>query len=576
MAHRRRAGVERGFSGDGGAFDGAPDVVRVWMLGGFRVSVGGREVGEGEWGLRKAASLVKLLALAPGHRLHRERVMDALWPNLPPASASNNFHRTLHAARKALKSGSAHLSLRGEEFALCPGGEVRVDVEAFEEAARAARRSRDASAYRTAVDLYAGDLLPGDLYEEWAEGRRESLRSTYVELFVELASLHEALGENEAAIEALRRAEDIEPGRGEAALTHLLDASSRRPAPPTEGNGLHNLPAPLTSFVGRGREMAEVKRSLSMSRIATLMGPGGSGKTRLATEAARELSSLFANGVWLVEFASISDGSLVANEVSGALGVREKPDRTLEAAIIESMRPKSALVILDNCEHVVEAAALLAESLLRACPNLRILATSRVALGVPGEVLHPVPPLDLPDPSRPAEEMERSESARLFVERATRHASTFDLTEANAATVANICRRLDGLPLAIELAAARVGVLDVEQISTRLDDSLKLLTRGGSTAPPRRDVICGLGGNDIIRGFGGNDILRGGPGNDILYGGGGNDILVGGAGKDILKGEGGNDRINARDGVRGNDIANGGPGRDRCVADPRDRRVNCP
>jgi hypothetical protein len=172
--------------------------------------------------------------------------------------------------------------------------------------------------------------------------------------------------------------------------------------------------------------------------------------------------------------------------------------------------------------------------------------------------------------------MERSESARLFVERATRHASTFDLTEANAATVANICRRLDGLPLAIELAAARVGVLDVEQISTRLDDSLKLLTRGGSTAPPRRDVICGLGGNDIIRGFGGNDILRGGPGNDILYGGGGNDILVGGAGKDILKGEGGNDRINARDGVRGNDIANGGPGRDRCVADPRDRRVNCP
>ncbi len=222
MASRPRSGAEQSAPRLEGMPEEMSETVRVWLLGGFRVLVGERVVGEGEWSLRKAKSLIKLLSLAPGHRLHRERVMDLLWPNLPPESAANNLHRTLHAARKAMESGSvesgfaAVLPLRGEQLALCPDGELFVDAEAFEEAAKAARRGRDTASYRTATELYAGDLLPGDLYEDWLEGRREGLRNTHFGLLLEMASLHEERGEFDPAIEALRKVVAAEPTREEA------------------------------------------------------------------------------------------------------------------------------------------------------------------------------------------------------------------------------------------------------------------------------------------------------------------------------------------------------------------------
>ncbi|MGH3090631.1 MAG: LuxR C-terminal-related transcriptional regulator [Rubrobacteraceae bacterium] len=537
MARRRRAGVEEGAPKHEGASGGAPEAMRVWLLGGFRVSVGERAVEEGEWSLRKAKSLIKALSLAPGHQLHREQVMNLLWPNLSPESAANNLHRTLHAARRTLEPASRYLPLRGEQLALCPDGELRVDVEAFEEAAKAARRSRDPAAHRTAVDLYAGDLLPGDLYEDWVEGRREGLRSAHLELLVELAALHEEREEFEPAIEALRKVVDIEPAREEAnvALMRLYALAGRRRAaleqyerflktleggapteaarrlraeilaerfpPPREGappvapspddTVPHNLPASLTSFVGREREMVEVKRSLAMNRLLTLTGAGGSGKTRLALEAAKDLAGLYPDGAWLVELAPLVEGALVPQEISRILKVREKPDRPTADALVDALRSKKLLLVLDNCEHLVDAVARLAETLLLSCPGLRVVATSREALGIAGEVRLPVPPLALPDPKRPAEEMERAESARLFVERASHRGSTFALTPRNAEAVARICRRLDGIPLAIELAAARVGAMSVVQISDRIEDSPALLTRGSRTATPRQRTLEG-------------------------------------------------------------------------------------
>ena len=527
--------------------------MRVWLLGGFRVSVGNHIVQEGAWRLRKAAALVKLLALAPGRHLHRERAMDLLWPDHGRRAAANNLSQALHAARRALgpddaQAASSCLASQGEQLVLCPGGELWLDVETFEEAAATARRSREPAAYRAAQALYAGELLPRDPYEEWAEIPRERLRQLFLALLVELASLHEERGEYGPGIEALRRGLVEEPTREEAhvglmrlyalggrqaealaqyarleeSLTRVLgaepQASSRllreeivtgRFPPPHRPVGLpkgeifdpprHNLPATRTSFVGRDREMVEVKRALSMTRLLTLTGAGGSGKTRLALEVARDLVGAYPDGVWFVELSGLSEGDLVPQAVAAALGVLERPAEPLADTLADVLRDRQSLLIVDNCEHLIEATAGLVDILLDSCPHLRILATSREALDVMGEVRWTVPPLSVPEPqgrpssedSSSSEELEGYESVRLFIERARGRDPTFSLSLQNARAVAEICWRLEGIPLAIELAAARVGTLSMEQISERLVGSLELLTRGGRTAVPRQRTLKG-------------------------------------------------------------------------------------
>ena len=275
----------------------------------------------------------------------------------------------------------------------------------------------------------------------------------------------------------------------------------------------NNLPHQLSSFIGREREMAEVKRLLTTTRLLTLTGPGGSGKTRLAIQVATDLISEFADGVWLVELAPLSDPALVLPAVASVLGVLEQPGRPLIETLADHLEPRELLLVLDNCEQLVEACAQLVERLLRlCCLNLRILATSREALGVRGEIAWLVPPLSVPDlenlcggtedhPPREAEGTHTAstpdlvpilmqyEATRLFAERASAALPTFALTAHNAITVAQVCCRLDGIPLAIELAAARVKVLSVEQIAARLDDRFNLLTDGSRTAPPRHQTL---------------------------------------------------------------------------------------
>jgi predicted ATPase/DNA-binding CsgD family transcriptional regulator len=253
----------------------------------------------------------------------------------------------------------------------------------------------------------------------------------------------------------------------------------------------HNLPLELSSFVGREKELAEVRRLLKDNRLLTLTGSGGCGKTRLALAAARDLAEAFEDGVWLVELASLADPSLVPQAVASTVGVREQPGYLPTETLSNYLRTRKVLLVLDNCEHVVEACATLAEALLRSCPELRILATSREALGITGEVAWRVPSLSLPDLRRllDIESLPRYESARLFVERAVAVNPTFAITEHNAPAVAQVCYRLDGIPLAIELAAARAKVLSVEQIAARLGDSSGLLAAGGRTAMPRHRTL---------------------------------------------------------------------------------------
>jgi len=255
----------------------------------------------------------------------------------------------------------------------------------------------------------------------------------------------------------------------------------------------NNLPRQLTSFVGRAREIVEVKRLLSTTALLTLTGPGGCGKTRLALQVAAELIDEYADGVWLVELAGLIEPALVPHSVATALHLREGPDRTVHAALRQYLETRELLLVLDNCEHVVAACAEMAEALVRSCPRLRILATSREPLGVGGEIVWRVPPLSLPGPQ--GEPSVRSllqyEAIRLFVERTTAVQPGFPLTPQNASAVATVCRQLDGLPLAIELAAARTRALSVEQIAARLDARFRLLTGGSRTASPRQQTLRG-------------------------------------------------------------------------------------
>jgi predicted ATPase len=251
------------------------------------------------------------------------------------------------------------------------------------------------------------------------------------------------------------------------------------PAPRVTGN----LPAELTSFVGRRGELAEVKRLLAGSRLVTLTGVGGVGKTRLALRAAAALRRAFRDGVWLVQLDQVRDQELVAQAVATALGLQDRAGHAPGTALADYLAGRDLLLVLDNCEHLVDAVAKLADLLLPAAPGLRVLATSRESLNMTGESVKAVPPLPVPEAGRrlSVAELARFPAAGLFAERAAQVVAGFEVTEANVAAVAGICRRVEGLPLAIELAAARLPVLSPEQIEVRLGDRLGLLTRGGRT-----------------------------------------------------------------------------------------------
>jgi predicted ATPase/class 3 adenylate cyclase len=254
---------------------------------------------------------------------------------------------------------------------------------------------------------------------------------------------------------------------------------------------LTNLPAlRLTSFIGRDREMTDTRRALERARLLTLTGPGGTGKSRLSLEVASGLLSEFPQGVWLIELAALRDGALIPQTVAAIFGIREIQGRSIIESLVDYLRHRRLLLILDNCEHLIAASAELAAMLLRSCPHLSILASSREPLGVPGEVIYPVPPLSRPDSDQVSpDQLAQFEATRLFLDRATPANLVFTVTAASAGFVARIARRLDGIPLAIELAAARAKVLTVEQIATRLDDRFRLLTGGSRTGLPHHQTL---------------------------------------------------------------------------------------
>ena len=418
-----------------------PDI-RIRLLGGFAASVEAEPVAESAWRLRKGRELVKLLALAPGKRLHREQLIDALWPALGASAGANNLNQAVHAARRAL--GAEAIQARDGLLEL----HAAVDVELFEQAVVSARASPKAAGYRAALALYGGELLPENRYDDFASGRREE-------------------------------------------LTGLRDGLERELAALGSAPGPRGLPADASSFVGRSRELGELRSLLARTRLLTLSGTGGAGKTRLALELARGVEDGYADGAAFVELAGVARHEHVEDAVAAALDIRSLPGQPTLQALAEFAAERQLLLVLDNCEHVLASCTGVVDALLRAAPRLIVIATTREPLRLPGEVVFRVPSLEIPDPEQlpPLAELAGAEAVGLFVERAAAVTPGFSLTGENAAAVARICLRLDGLPLALELAAGRVGALEPAAIAARLDDRFRLLRAGSHAAPTRQQTL---------------------------------------------------------------------------------------
>jgi predicted ATPase/DNA-binding SARP family transcriptional activator len=524
--------------------------VRIRLLGGFEVTVGDRRVAADAWRLRKAKTLVKLLALAGGHRLHRDALVAVLWPERDAASATNNLHQVLYVARRVLGGASGALCcLRDDVVWLSEGAMPWLDTEAFDAARRRARQTRDPQDYRAAAELYRGDLLPEDRFEDWAEGPREAFRERHLGLLVEYAEVLSERSEHTQVLDVASAVTTVDPfhegahrtlmtalaatGRRYEALAafdrlrealaeeyaadpepatrrlyrDLLTAddapadatavavSAQRDAIQTLGatpaRSMDGLRLDQTSFVGRRRELAQIVHALGRTRLLTLTGPGGAGKTRLAYEAAARLASSYPDGIHVVELGSLSRPELVSHTVASVLDVPLPETGTAEVALARQLAERRLLLVLDNCEHLLDACARLAAALLYACPDVVVLATSREPLRVGGEVTWRTPSLALPDlrdlPS--LDRLAELESVRLFVERARDVAPGFVLDATTAPAVAEICVRLDGMPLALELAAARTSALAPAQLASRLDDALHVLGRGSRSAVTRQQTL---------------------------------------------------------------------------------------
>ena len=287
------------------------------------------------------------------------------------------------------------------------------------------------------------------------------------------------------SIEAILGDETPSPSRDSQATAQEV------PPSPTPDEVPNNLPIELTSFVGREAEVSEVAGLLDDVRLLTLTGVGGVGKSRIALQVAAAATRQYRDGVWLVELGALSDPELIPKQVAVAMGVQEQADRPIAATLLEVASHQEVLLLLDNCEHLIEGVAVLAEELLRSCPGVRLLATSREPLGVSGETVWTLQPMSVPtaDIEPDPDPLGGIESIRLFIDRARLADREFSLNKDNADACAEICRRLDGVPLAIELAAARVSALSPHQIAERLDDRFALLTKGTRTALPRQQTL---------------------------------------------------------------------------------------
>jgi predicted ATPase/DNA-binding SARP family transcriptional activator len=507
----------------------ADAAIEFRVLGPVEASRGDRPL---TLGGRRQRALLALLLLEPGRPVSVDRLIDDLWHGHPPSGAEKTLRVYVSRLRSALADGV--LVARPPGYVLEVEAD-RVDATRFERLLRDGRDALGRGAAGIAADrlgaaleLWRGPAL-SDVADDGALAReaqrldelrlacREDLIEAQLALgrHAELAPELEGLvaeeplrerlwrqlvialyrSERQAdALAAYRRARAIlseelglDPSEELRALERAVLRQEVAAAPPAEAR--HNLPAPVTSFVGRESELADLERLLREQRLVTLTGMGGAGKTRLALEAARRQVGAWPGGVWLVDLMPVSDFTLVPAAVARTLEAAERPEATPLAALLDHLRALELLLVLDNCEHLAEPCAELTHEVLRTCPDVRVLATSRVPLGTPGELDYALEPLATPAEDAPAAEVEQFASVRLFLERGRAARRDLSATDSGLRTVGRICRELDGLPLAIELAAARARVLSVDEIADLLGDRFRFLRSWRRVADPRHQTL---------------------------------------------------------------------------------------
>jgi len=486
-------------------------MLEVRLIGKFEIKCDGKPVIISS---RAAQSLFAYLILNAGISHRREKLAGMFWPDTTDEKARAYLRHELWLIRKTFPSTQFLLS---DDLGITfdSAADYWLDRDVLEKLTDAA--SADESI--AALAVYQGELLPG-FYDDWIILEREHLQVVYEQEMARLLELlesekrwHEILewaerwilfGQvPETAYRALMFAYDALGDRAKVASTYersvqALRALDIEPSEETRSlafkrNFKLNIPVPLTSFIGREEELKEIAALLSKSRLVTLTGSGGVGKTRLAIQVVADVLDKFPDGVWFLDLAPLNDPALVPNTLANLLGIRESGDTKLSFTdlLINYFRSRTALVVFNNCEHLIESGAQLVHSLLTSCEGLSILATSREALRVSAEIPYRVPSLEIPKPDIefPIDELSITESVRLFTERAAVASPGFAISPQNVLVVAQICRRLDGIPLAIELAAGRANLLAVEQILERLDDRFNLLTGGFRTALPRHQTL---------------------------------------------------------------------------------------
>lgn len=493
----------------------------------------------------KTEALFAFLVLHPEPHA-REKLAALFWGNVSDEQARVSLRYALGQLRKKV-DGELLLADR-ETVQLNPDFPIWVDATEFKGEIRKmfpqTTRTDEGKPilHPSFLTLYSGDLLT-DFYDDWIFPEREHFRQLYLDALLQLTQQYRAHSQYAQAIETAQRVLERDPAN-ERAHQHLMfcfvahgnrhaalqqyaqcvralhEEFAIDPAPETTAlyewikqtpgesfspaARITNLPFPLTSFIGRGQEMVQLKTAITPNlfgvgsgeqvRLLTLIGAGGSGKTRLAIQAATDLIDAYKDGVWWVELGALADGALVTRAVANALGVRESIEQPLLDTIAHFLRERQLLLVLDNCEHLLDACAQLARTLLEQCANLQILATSREPLGFIGESVQGISPLEFPDPNAASitESLMQYAAVRLFVVRAAAVNSHFVMNAQNASAVAQICARLDGIPLALELAAAWVRELSVEEIAARLEDRFSFLTRGNRGVLPRQQTLLAL------------------------------------------------------------------------------------
>jgi len=507
--------------------------VQLYLLGPLRIEIDNQAI---RLPRRKVEALLAYLALHP-ERHTRDGLATLFWGDTTDDKARHSLRTALATLRQHV--GDTLLITDREHIQINPDFPLWTDLHellAVDEAADELDLTNPAR-LRATLALWQGELLTG-FYEDWITAEREHYHLRLLKRLLDLTQALRARSEYVQAVEVAQKVLNFDPANEhayqhlmfcymaagdraaalrqyelcEAALARELDAPplpettalyhwikrNNAEAPSTAAK-ITNLPIPPTSFIGRTQQMTAVKQLLNPSangpRLLTLIGAGGSGKTRLAIQVATDLIDRFAHGVWWVELAALTDGEQVARAVAKALGVSEVRNESATQSVSNFLGDKQVLLVVDNCEHLIAPSAQLAAALLSGCPNLQILTTSRESLNIGGETLWPVPTLGLPAPQQIAltDLLLQHECIRLFFERASAVQPGFRLTLENAPAVVEICTRLDGIPLAIELAAARVKVLPVEQIAARLTSTIgarfDLLTQGSRAVLPRHQTL---------------------------------------------------------------------------------------